>query len=235
MSNPGIFDCFQKRTFALLEERDWSHIAVTQRPTQVDTHEQSTASRELQLNVQLAAGLGLSIVSRKPAEELVFARLGGIALELVQSSANVTLNLSVNNVQIDNQLFEAQCSSVLYIARTSRSDNDERPAIEVAAEKLSSKNQNAEIYKHLVVSVKPLCVHLEERLILKLAAFVGTGRSELDTPVDENDFKAQRFISEVSAAHAKRYYFGALKLVPSQVMLQYKKFKYETFNIKYLY
>lgn len=185
----------------------------------MDTYEKSLVSRELQLNVNLTAGLGLSIVSRKPAEELLFARLAGINFELIQASSNVTLNLSVNNVQIDNQLFEAQCSSVLYIARTSKPDADERPAIEVAAEKLLSKNQNAEIYKHLVVSVKPLCVHLEERLILKLAAFVGTGRSELDAPVDENDFKAQRFISEVSAAHAKRYYFGALKLVPSQVII----------------
>ena len=191
---------------------------MTQRPTQVETRGENTASGELELNVRLSTGLGLSIVSRKPAEELLFARFAGIALELVRSGINVTLNLSVSNVQIDNQLFEAQCTSVLYIARTSRSDGHDRPAIEVAAEKLPSKNQNAEIYKHLIVSVKPLCVHLEERLILKLAAFLGAGRSELDAPVDENDFKAQRFVSEVSAAHAKRYYFGTLKLVPSQVM-----------------
>jgi len=90
-------------------------------------------------------------------------------------------------------------------------------------EKLQSKNQNAEIYKHVIVSVKPLCVHLEEKFILKLAAFLGIGKSELEMPVDENDFKAQRFISEVSAAHAKRYYFGALKLVPNQVNISIVK------------
>lgn len=171
------------------------------------------------MTISLPAGLGLSVVSRRPVEELLFARLVGIAFETIQTPLNTTLNLSVDDVQIDNQLFEAQCTSVLYITRPSRPENDERPAIDVATEKLPSKNQNAEIFKHLIVSIKPLCVHLEERLILKLAAFAGTGSSDLDIPVDENDFKAQRLISQVSAAHARRYYFGVLKLVPSQVKL----------------
>ncbi|KAG7207931.1 hypothetical protein KM043_009519 [Ampulex compressa] len=209
----------RKKTFALLEERDWSHIAISHRPTQVNTDMESSDSRELELNIRLPTGVGLSIVSRRPVEELLFARLSGISLELVQTPANTTLNLSVEDVQIDNQLFEAQCTSVLYASRTTRAEGEHRPAIHVVAEKLKSKNQNAEIYKHLIVSIKPLCIHLEEKLILKLAAFIGTGKLELEVPVDENDFKAQRFISEVSAAHSKRYYFGALKLVPNQVKL----------------
>ncbi|CAD1471583.1 unnamed protein product, partial [Heterotrigona itama] len=209
----------RKKTFALLEERDWSHIAISHRPTQINSDAEKVNSKELELKVNLTAGLGLSIVSRRPVEELLFARLADISLELVQTPVNTTVDLSVEDIQIDNQLFEAQCTSVLYVTRPSRVESEHRPAIHVVAEKLKSKNQNAEIYKHVVVSIKPLCIHLEEKLILKLVAFVGAGRSELETPVDENDFKAQRFISEVSAAHAKRYYFGALKIVPSQVKL----------------
>lgn len=209
----------QKKTFALLEERDWSHIAVSHRPTQINTDAENLNSRELELKVNLTAGIGLSIVSRRPVEELLFARLAAISLELIQTPINTTVDLSIEDIQIDNQLFEAQCTSVLYVTRAARIDSEHRPAIHLVAEKLKSKNQNAEIYRHVIVSIKPLCIHLEEKLILKLAAFVGTGRSELEVPVDENDFKAQRFISEVSAAHAKRYYFGALKIVPSQVKL----------------
>nr|XP_031830525.1 vacuolar protein sorting-associated protein 13D isoform X1 [Nomia melanderi] len=209
----------RKKTFALLEERDWSHIAVSHRPTQINTDAESLNSRELELKVNLTAGIGLSIVSRRPVEELLFARLAAISLELIQTPLNTTVDLSIEDIQIDNQLFEAQCTSVLYVTRAARIDSEHRPAIHLVAEKLKSKNQNAEIYKHVIVSIKPLCIHLEEKLILKLAAFVGAGRSELEVPVDENDFKAQRFISEVSAAHAKRYYFGALKIVPSQVKL----------------
>lgn len=203
--------------FALLEERDWSHIAVSHRPTQIDADVKKSDSGELDLTVNLSAGLGLSIVSQRPVEELLFARLAGISLDLSQNTLNTTLNLSVGDVQIDNQLFEAQCTSVLFVTRSSRTEDEARPALQLVAEKLQSKNQNAEIYKHFIVSVKPLCVHLEEKFILKLAAFLGIGKSELEVPVDENDFKAQRIISEVSAAHAKRYYFGTLKLVPNQV------------------
>ncbi|XP_016844832.1 vacuolar protein sorting-associated protein 13D isoform X2 [Nasonia vitripennis] len=209
----------RKKTFALLEERDWSNISVAQRPTQIQAEVPNLDARELHLSVDLPAGLGLSLVSRRPAEELIFSRFAGITLDFVDTPSSKSLDLSVHDVQIDNQLFEAQCTSVLYISRNSRSEGDSRPAIHVAAEKLPSKNQNAEIYKHLIVSVKPVCVHLEERLILKLAAFVGAGFLDQEAPVDENDFNAQRFISNVSAAHAKRYYFAALKLVPSQVEL----------------
>ncbi|XP_024892812.1 vacuolar protein sorting-associated protein 13D isoform X2 [Temnothorax curvispinosus] len=209
----------RKKTFALLEERDWSHIAVSHRPTQVNADIKKLDSSELNLELNLPAGLGLSIVSQRPVEELLFARLAAISLDLVQTPLNTTLDLSVADVQIDNQLFEAQCTSVLFVTRSSRTEDEYRPALHLAVEKLQSKNQNAEIYKHVIVSVKPLCVHLEEKFILKLAAFLGIGKSELEVPVDENDFKAQRFISEVSAAHAKRYYFGALKLVPNQVKL----------------
>ncbi|XP_043601959.1 vacuolar protein sorting-associated protein 13D isoform X2 [Bombus pyrosoma] len=209
----------RKKTFALLEERDWSHIAISHRPTQINSDAEKVNTKELELKVNLTAGLGLSIVSRRPVEELLFARLAGISLELVQTPINTTLDLSMEDIQIDNQLFEAQCTSVLYVTRSTRVESEHRPAIHIVAEKLKSKNQNAEIYKHVVVSIKPLCIHLEEKLILKLVAFVGAGRSELEVPMDENDFKAQRFISEVSAAHAKRYYFGALKIVPSQIKL----------------
>ncbi|XP_046815359.1 vacuolar protein sorting-associated protein 13D isoform X1 [Vespa crabro] len=209
----------RKKTFALLEERDWSHIAVTQRPTHVRVDTENPDFHELRLNVNLPTGLGLSIVSQRPPEELLFARFAGINLELTQTNVNTILDLSVEDVQIDNQLVEAQCTSVLYVTRSPRTENNHRPAIQVAVEKLKSKNQNAEIYKHLIVTIKPLCIHLEEKLILKLAAFVGAGRSEMEVPLDENDFKAQRFISEVSASHAKRYYFGALKLIPNQVKL----------------
>ena len=108
----------QKRTFALLEEKDWSNISVAQRPTEVQAAIQHTAnSRELHLSVDLATGLGLSLISSKPAEELIFSRFAGIKLDFVDTPASKSLELSIDDVQIDNQLFEAQCTSVLYISR----------------------------------------------------------------------------------------------------------------------
>lgn len=212
----------QKKTYALLEERDWSNISITQRPTQIDVDLHNPLNtRELHLSVDLPAGLGLSIVSRKPAEELVFSRLAGITMDYVDTPFNKSIDLSIGDVQIDNQLIEAQCTSVLYTTRNLASESNPRPAVHVAAEKLPSKKQNAEIFKHLIVSIKPTCIHLEERLILKFIDFVGVGGSDQEAPVDENDFNAQRFIQDVSAAHSKRYYFAAIKLVPSEIKLSF--------------
>lgn len=209
----------QKRTYALLEERDWANISETHRPTLVDVDLQNNINaRELHLSVDLTAGLGLSVISRKPAEELIFSRFSGIALDYVDTPASKSLDLTVGDVQIDNQLIEAQCTSVLYTSRMN-TENDSRPAIHVAAEKLPSKNQNAEIFKHLIVSIKPTCVHLEERLILKIIDFIGVSGQDHEAPVDENDFHAQRFIQDVSTAHSKRYYFAAIKLMPSEIKL----------------
>lgn len=100
-----------------MEERDWSNISVAQRPTQVQPEVQNIDTRELHLSIDLPAGLGLSIVSRRPAEELIFSRFAGISLDFVDTPASKSLDLSIQDVQIDNQLFEAQCTSMLYISR----------------------------------------------------------------------------------------------------------------------
>lgn len=212
----------QKKPYAVLKERDWSSIAVAQRPDRMASEASTFDARELDLSVSLNSGLGLSIVSRRPVEELIFARFAGISLDVkVNSALKKTVDLKIDDVQIDNQLFDAQCTSVLYISPASRNESNANPvpAIHLLAEKLPSKNQNAEIYRQLLVTVKPVCVHLEESLMLKMASFVGLGWSRLEPLVDENDFNAQRFVYDVSAAHAKRYYFETLKLVPNQVKL----------------
>lgn len=69
--------------------------------------------------------------------------------------------------------------------------------------------------------MRPLSVFLEERLLLRLADFFGMGKSTLDpaTLPDESDYEAQRIVTKVLAANAKRYYFGDLSIVPSQIRL----------------
>lgn len=64
---------------------------------------------------------------------------------------------------------------------------------------------------------------LEEKLLLRLADFFGLGTQTPDPaaiPDDESsDFEAQHIINKVLAANAKRYYFGDLSIVPSQIRL----------------
>ena len=66
-----------------------------------------------------------------------------------------------------------------------------------------------------------MTVYLEERLLLRLADFFGIGKSAQDPAAlqDESDYEAQRIVTKVLSANAKRYYFGDLSLVPSQIRL----------------
>lgn len=48
---------------------------------------------------------------------------------------------------------------------------------------------------------------------------MGKGISDPATLPDESDYEAQRIVTKVLAANAKRYYFGDLSIVPSQIRL----------------
>ena len=66
-----------------------------------------------------------------------------------------------------------------------------------------------------------MSVYLEERLLLRLADFFNMGWNAPDPAAlpDESDYEAQRIVTKVLAANAKRYYFGDLAIVPSQIRL----------------
>lgn len=51
-----------------------------------------------------------------------------------------------------------------------------------------------------------MTVIIEEKLLLKLFAFIGFHFQEEELVTrDETDYETQRLLTEVSAAHAKRY------------------------------
>lgn len=57
----------------------------------------------MQLTVKLA-GIGASLVSRLPAEELMYAQFDGIVGEIVRTPVSRTVCLSVRDIQCDNQV-----------------------------------------------------------------------------------------------------------------------------------
>lgn len=73
------------------------------------------------------------------------------------------------------------------------------------------------------MTLKKLTVHLEERLLLKLFGFIGfNSQEEILYHSDESDYEAQKVLIDLSAAHARRYYFGLIRLQPSQIRLSMK-------------
>ena len=125
---------------------------------------------------------------------------------------------------MDNQLSDSQCPVVLYLSPASKSDDHRHmPAVHFTANKSASKTDNAEIYKHLMVTVKNLTLTLEEELLCKALKFAGITKSDSELEqIDESAFEAQRALITATAT-ATRYYFGNLKLTLNQVRLSVLK------------
>ena len=102
--------------------------------------------------MDLPGGVGVSLVSSNPAEELLFAQLSGIMMEVTSTSFQQKLSLLVKDIQCDNQLFEAQCPVVVYVTPPSARSRDAEvqrnmPALRIAAERTPSLNSNVATYK----------------------------------------------------------------------------------------
>ena len=116
------------------------------------------------------------------------------------SAKQTILDGSVQNIQIDNQLADAQMPVVLYLTPTLKTDAScHLPAIHFTSSKSNKSGSaaaaadNAEIYKHLMVTVRNLTLNLEEELIFKALRFAGITRSDDELEkIDESAYEAQR-------------------------------------------
>ncbi|XP_065212498.1 intermembrane lipid transfer protein Vps13D isoform X2 [Planococcus citri] len=222
-----ITDIQDKKTCALVKDCDWVYVDKIERPAIITKDAMKPYdSKELELNIDLNYGIGLSLISKKPAEELVFCRMAGIMLQYVRTFHKECVDLCIRDVQIDNQLFEAQCDVLLYVMPNNRNTEPEeasRPALQMFYERTLNNfnvSSRAEIIKSLIVRVKNSCLILEERLLLKLVLFFGYKPTDQELEnIEENDFETQQILADVASVHSKRYYFEILELVLGQLRL----------------
>ncbi|KAJ6645642.1 Vacuolar protein sorting-associated protein 13D [Pseudolycoriella hygida] len=222
-----IKDIKSLSTASLTLDPTWKHVShllphISEIPNNNNEDGLSTSVTkslsELHFNLNLKKGLGISLVSKRPCEELAFITLEFITMEVIATPAVRSLDLSVSDMQIDNQIFETPCPVMLFTIRNSEAS---LPAMHLNVKLLPSPNKNAVIFEHLILSLRPIAIYLEERLMLRMACFMGLGQSQPDPAAlpDECDYEAQRVATKILAANAKRYYFGDLQIVPSTIRL----------------
>lgn len=226
IKNICIRDVKSTEPISLALDPAWKHVSnilsLENRMTQSHTSPAGGNSNnlaELYVNVKLTKGIGISIVSKQPCEELAFISLENILIEAISTPNIRSLDFSVGDIQIDNNLFETPCPVMLFTTRNAETQNHPLPSMHLNVKLLPSPNANAIIFEHLTLSLRPLTIYLEERLILRMAMFLGLGKSQNDTLPDESDYEAHRVATKILAANAKRYYFGDLQIVPSQIRL----------------
>ncbi|KAB0794994.1 hypothetical protein PPYR_11833 [Photinus pyralis] len=219
-----IHDRKEQHLYATSDEKDWGSIAIKQRPNLTVISDGTVESKEMQFILRLF-GVGVNIISGRPYEELLYAHFTSIVSEVVLTSMSRTLCISVKDVQVDNQLFDVPVSVVLYVTPPGTRSVDmaqhKLPALELTAEVQPTPNENSVIFKHLMVRLKKLTVNLEEKMLLKLCAFLKTGAKgdEMWSNIEKSDSETQRLLMEVSATHSTRYYFGIIQLNLDQIRL----------------
>merc|ERR1719422_1459992 len=117
---------------------------------------------------------------------------------------------------------------VLYVSPSSKTDDSRHlPAIHFSISRTppTTANPNAEIFKHLILTVKNITFNIEEEMIYKLHKFLRLTDME-DTEMEEMEDNTgwEHQLSLMAAStQLTRYYFGTLKLSLSQVKLSVHK------------
>ncbi|XP_040119407.1 vacuolar protein sorting-associated protein 13D isoform X4 [Oryx dammah] len=173
--------------------------------------------QELEVLVKLEGGIGLSLINKVP-EELVFASLTGINVHYTQLATSHMLELSIQDVQVDNQLIGTTQPFMLYVTPLSTENEviETGPAVQVNAVKFPSKSSLTNIYKHLMVTAQRFTVQIEEKLLLKLLSFFGYDQAESE--VEKYDENLHEKTAEQGGTPI-RYYFENLKISIPQIKL----------------
>ncbi|KAF4018410.1 hypothetical protein G4228_010158 [Cervus hanglu yarkandensis] len=173
--------------------------------------------QELEVLVKLEGGIGLSLINKVP-EELVFASLSGINVHYTQLATSHMLELSIQDVQVDNQLIGTTQPFMLYVTPLSNENEviETGPAVQVNAVKFPSKSALTNIYKHLMVTAQRFTVQIEEKLLLKLLSFFGYDQAESE--VEKYDENLHEKTAEQGGTPI-RYYFENLKINIPQIKL----------------
>ncbi|XP_055550000.1 intermembrane lipid transfer protein Vps13D isoform X2 [Wyeomyia smithii] len=212
-------------------DNSWKHVShilneISSRNL-INEHKQFLEEQqEYYIVMKLRKGIGFSLISNQPCEELAYVTLEDINMELISTINVFSLDFSVGDMQIDNQLFETSCPIALYTIPPSSNESPNRSSLsslQLNIKLLPSPNTNAIIFEHFILSIRPVAVYLEERLILRLVKFTGLAKSPIDLTAlpDESDYEAQKIVYKVLDANVKRYYFGDLQIVPSQIRLSF--------------
>ncbi|XP_028134062.1 intermembrane lipid transfer protein Vps13D [Diabrotica virgifera virgifera] len=219
-----IKDLKESKYYATSDDKEWGTISKDQRPNLIRTEsKEKEENRELQFNITLN-GIGISLVSRKMQEELLYVLFSHIVGETVITNQANQICFSIKDIQIDNQLIDTSVPVVAYITPPSSRNNDQAynhlSALDFSAELQPQNNARAVIFKYLIIRLKKITLIIEEVLLLKFCEFLGIhSQTEEIVNKDQDDGEIQTLLSETSAANAKRYYFGIIKLIPDQIRL----------------
>jgi vacuolar protein sorting-associated protein 13D len=130
----------------------WKHVSHILSNSYMNGDDSKLLSAERfidEYHVNLSLSIGLSLISRTPCDELAYVSFEDIHTEMINTPIVKSLDLSVRDVQIDNQLLETSCPIFLYTLKNSSDSmvQEKLPALQFNVKILSSPNKNAVIFE----------------------------------------------------------------------------------------
>merc|ERR1719403_689137 len=105
------------------DHQTWSDPTAQKTPSSCEEGQSgSSTNDEFQLTCFAKGGIGLSLVTRDPPEEILYMFMSNVVIDYQVSAKQTILDGSVQNIQIDNQLADAQMPVVLYLTPTPKTD-----------------------------------------------------------------------------------------------------------------
>lgn len=98
----SIRDEKDKSNFNIIQEDDYLLVSEIDNNVKKLKNEEET-NKELQFTLNIE-GIGISLISRKPAQELIFALFSNIVGETLFTSDKRRFCVSIGDIQIDNQV-----------------------------------------------------------------------------------------------------------------------------------
>eukprot|EP00794_Sanderia_malayensis_P015340 gene15340-16917_t len=207
------------------DDKDWTLVEKSVNSSQYFTlsAQASPFDPELELNISLAHGIGLSVINSTP-EEILFATFNRIQFNYLSNRKNNSIEFVVGNLQIDNQLFGCSYPVLLFpTPSSSKSENTkEQVAIELSICQEKNPFFNIDVYRKFDFSIRKMTILLEDRTLLKLLQFFGYGNGDSDDLKSEDfDIHTNQRLSDVQSQHrsGRKMYFERLVLGESEAKL----------------
>lgn len=177
------------------------------------------------MKITLLKGIGISLVTRMPYEELMYISLENIMIDIELTSDAKVLHVKVEDIQIDNQLLDSQCPVLLHTLK-SNDDSMKPEALRFNMKVLPSSNENAVIFENISFNLKPCVLCLEERLILKTALFINNNNFQKPKSSTPSNFLVYHIDDYIFSKNSKRFYLENFSIGSTQVTMHNYKHAY---------
>jgi vacuolar protein sorting-associated protein 13A/C len=199
----------------------------------------SNMFRDVEISLDIA-GVGLSVIDDHP-QELIYASLSGIVVDYSNTPLQQTLEVSIADAQVDNQLRNARFPVMLSRARRPRLGHD---AKHLAGDKIfhmsvvkSNQYESIDFFNYFSVLLQETDVRLDDECVSRLLAFANVslasptseslGSARALRGPDQSSLNAvepaDSFVSEayVNVVEERKVYFELLQLHPLRLNLSF--------------